>query len=159
MKTVYERRDETLDLVVDELRGRYRAVSLHKVEGGVTNFIAWYDTYVLDKIKRDALTQRLTFSPRPYQAGQACDGTVDAGALALFILCCEALGLDPEDIYAAAYDGEPLCKGEVLAFARWQGLSVPAKWDEKTVERMCEGLHAVNNHYLAQIFEETRTKC
>lgn len=153
MTTLYAGRDDTLDLVVDSLRGQFRAVGLRKVEGGVKNYIAWYDTYNLGEIRRDALTEHLTFAPRPYTVGQACDGTVDACALAMFILCCEALGLDPVAIYRAAYESE-LDKDAVLSFARWQGLELPERWDDETIEQMCEGLHAVNNHYFVQLFEE-----
>ncbi len=157
MDSLFRHRDTRLDLEVCRLKDdAVLAVSYYKVSGGLKYLVWRYESVDLVKITANAARWGI-FSKRPYQPGQGCDGSVNDCALALFVYACRGFGLDPEAVYQAAYEGETLASaydGDLLAFARWQGLNVPRVWGEAAFDQVCASLHAVNYHYLAQVFEE-----
>lgn len=119
-------------------------LTVHKVQGGIMQRM-----YLRDELVQD------TFSPRPYQLGQACDGTIDDPVHGLFILYCRAMRLDAGKLYQAAYPDE--CGHYTLAYqeavllrARDQGIAEPAEWTDEAFKGLLESLGEINNHQLAQ---------
>lgn len=71
------------------------------------------------QILRDTLAYNCR-SPRPYQAGQACDGSVSAPVFHLYNQLCNQLGLDPVATYHSAYDNDRISKRDlshIISFA------------------------------------------
>lgn len=102
-------------------------------------------------------------SPRPYQLGQACDGTISASVWTAFKAACEGRGLVASEIYrtACAYKGveearssEPDWEDAKLR-AQWQGgIALPPTWNEASLAAVVVSLHAINAHSVAEELEE-----
>jgi hypothetical protein len=96
-------------------------------------------------------------SPRPYQLGQFCDGSITPCVVALFENFCRARQLDAIALFHQAY---PDCLYTLKEFdairrhADWEGTSYPARWDRTAVDGLLYSLHAVNYHELADVVEE-----
>jgi hypothetical protein len=103
-----------------------------KCEGGLRHLVHRYDRATIHRAALDTV-EHGTFSPRPYQIAQACDGSITSCALALFVRWCERT---PDWV-------------ETVAFADWQGVAYPAEWGVSEVTGLLESLHAVNYHSLA----------
>jgi len=117
-------------------------ITVHKVQSGIIQRMYLHNELVQD-----------TFSVRPYQLGQACDGTIDDPVHGLFILYCRAMRLDAGKLYQAAYPDE--CGHYTLAYqeavllrARDQGIAEPAAWDDEAFNGLLESLGEINNHQL-----------
>lgn len=120
-----------------------------KCEGGIKHLVHRYEKVSFNKAKADLL-QYGTFSPRPYQLAQSCDGSITTCALALFFRFCRDCGHDAEKLFRAAYtDGRKMDWNEVVTTAEWEGVAYPARWDEKAKAGLLESLHEVNYHSLA----------
>lgn len=117
-------------------------ITVHKVQGGIIQRMFLRGEQVMD-----------TFSARPYQLGQACDGTIDDPVHGLFILYCRAMRLDAGKLYELAYPDE--CGHYTLAYqeamllrARDQGIAEPVVWDDEAFNGLLESLGEINNHQL-----------
>lgn len=97
------------------------------------------------------------FSPRPYQPGQTCDGTISSTSTALFLAYCKHRKMNPLFIYRAAYPDERTTKKDLVVmqeFADWQGVGYPKVWDSETFSLMIDSLHNANHHNLANQLQE-----
>ena len=123
-----------------------------KCNHGVRHLVRRYVKVNLHEAALDTL-QHGSFSPRPYQLGQACDGSVNECALALFVHFCAANGHAPDALYHTAYpDERPLpAWREVVSAADWQGVGYPACWNRTALAGLLESLHAINYHQLAAV--------
>ena len=122
-----------------------------KCDGGVRHLVHRYDRVTIHKAALDAL-QYGTFSPRPYQLGQACDGSITECALALFLHWCCATNRCPNNLYRQAYEREQSPRwNETIAAAEWQGVAYPAEWNEQSKAGLLASLHEINYHSLASI--------
>jgi hypothetical protein len=102
-----------------------------------------------------------TFSPRPYQLGQHCDGTIDDCVHALFINWCKAKDYSPEMLYREAYPNEEYpveMQKEIQARAGLEGVAYPEEWGAKEFEGLIESLTEINNHSLVSVLEEKAHK-
>ena len=92
---------------------------------------------------------------RPYRLGGACDGSIDAPVMALFLDFCARHGLDAAVLYARAYpDDRPLEQGASADFARWQGVLIPYAWTAACFAGLLESLTEINNHTLRGVLDE-----
>lgn len=131
---------------------------LVKSEGGIRHLVHRYDRTTLRGAALDTL-EHGTFSPRPYQLAQPCDGSINSCVLALFIRWCSVAGRCPTKLYRQAYDQELTPDwAETVAFADWQGVAYPACWGEAEVAGLLESLHAVNYHSLAEVVADDAKK-
>lgn len=64
-----------------------------------------YDRVTLHGAGLDTLAHG-TVSPRPYRLGQACDGSISAGVMALFHRWCLDRGHSPDALHRLAYRRE-----------------------------------------------------
>jgi hypothetical protein len=96
-------------------------------------------------------------SPRPYQLGQACDGSITGCVLALFSAFCEARKLDPNALLRRAYADERDFTeqdfAEIRLHADWERTAYPEKWDRHAIEGLLESLREVNYHSLAEVVQ------
>jgi hypothetical protein len=118
---------------------------------GSIKYLVWrYKKGVLLHTAKTDLLEHGCFSPRPYQLGQACEGSITGCALALFVRFCRDCGHCAEALLRAAYPDENRGNlNDIVAFADWQGVAYPAQWDERAKAGLLESLHAVNYHSLA----------
>jgi len=120
-----------------------------KCEGGIKYLVHRYDKVSFNKAKSDLLKYG-TFSPRPYQLAQSCDGSITSCALALFVRFCRDCGHDAEKLFRAAYtDGRKTDWNKTVATAEWEGVAYPARWDTNATAGLLKSLHEVNYHSLA----------
>lgn len=125
-----------------------------KCDGGVRHLVHRYGTVALHQAALDAL-QYGTFSPRPYQLAQACDGSITECALSLFVRWCRATNRCPDSLYRQAYEREQTpCWNEIVAAGEWQGVAYPAEWNEGSKAGLLASLHEINYHSLANIVSE-----
>ena len=134
-----------------------------KVEGGIKELIAPYDSFDVDHILTDAHTriESVPVSPRPFVLGQGCDGTTDNCCHALFYAFCMAHRLDPYQLYRQAYekhDGKrysPPRFEEWRERAEWEGVSYPEQWGPEEIRALLKSLYSINNRSLVEVVEET----
>lgn len=88
-------------------------------------------------------------SIRPYQPGQGCDGSIDAPVLFLLKDFCDRQGFNTSNLYLQCY-GHDQQWPEVLAFAKWQGVDVPFKWDQSSYNLLIQSLTNVNKSSLVE---------
>jgi hypothetical protein len=144
-----------------QFAGQVYLEAYEKVPAGVT-FLNWWAPATPAGVRRffRGLTERSVefVSPRPYKLGQACDGTIGSPVLHAYKDACEALGLDADRIYKAAYpdrDDNPPEWNECRRHAEWQGgVDWPARWDAAAVERLADSLTEINYHSLRSEFTE-----
>ena len=107
-----------------------------------------------------SLAKQKLISPRPYQLGQACDGSITSCVLALFHSFCLYAQLEPVVLHREAYlerekdDFQDLDFSEILPFANWQGVEYPTIWGEEEYKGLQESLTEINYHSLANILDE-----
>lgn len=107
-----------------------------------------------EQLRADALEHGVR-SPRPYQPGQPCDGSIGACAHALFVHFCQARELNPAALYARAYpEREPPDFEPMREEAEWEGVAYPKRWDAEATAKLAESLHAINAHALAEVVED-----
>lgn len=97
-------------------------------------------------------------SKRPYKAGQACDGSIGAPALYLYIQLCKAFALNPISLYNKSYDDYRMTQkriANIQVFAEWQGVEVITTWNKKAITKVLDSLTAINHHSLRGITEAT----
>lgn len=99
-----------------------------KVKGGIRHLVRRYKTFKIEDVISDL--QDAYFSSRPYQLGQACDGSIDTPVQALFHSFCLAKGLNPLELLRKAYPKEVRHGNyeEIKRFADWQGVEYPTQW-------------------------------
>lgn len=108
-----------------------------------------------------SLAKQKLISPRPYQLGQACDGSITSCVLALFHSFCLYARLDPVALHREAYlerekdDFQDLDFNEILPFANWQGVKYPRIWGKAEYEELLESLTEINYHSLGNFLDET----
>lgn len=125
-----------------------------KCEGGLRHLVHRYQRATIHGTALDTL-EHGTFSPRPYQLAQACDGSITSCSLALFVRWCEHASRCPSTLHRQAYGREHTPDwAETVAFAEWQGVAYPAQWGTAEIAGLLESLHAVNYHSLAAIVAE-----
>ena len=98
-------------------------------------------------------------SPRPYQPGQACDGTISSCTIGLFHDLCKKRHLNPLKIYRKAYPEESntQCKrtlNYMHEFSAWQGIAIPLEWHGENTTLLMQSLHNANFHQLANELRE-----
>lgn len=92
---------------------------------------------------------------RPYRLGGACDGSIDAPVMALFLDFCTRHGLDADVLYTQAYpDDPPLTRDAITDFARWQGVLIPHTWTASCFAGLLGSLTEINNHTLRSVLDE-----
>ena len=99
-------------------------------------------------------------SPRPYRAGQSCDGSIGAPVYSLYFMLCAHCSFSPIDLYEEAYPGETLTPDEIASirsFADWQGVEKITEWSSATITRILESLTHINHHQLRSVVEEHLT--
>lgn len=96
-----------------------------------------------------------TDSPRPYQLGQACDGTINACVHGLLVLYCRAQQINLQQLHTTAYPDEapytPTEQQAILQEAIAEGIAVPAQWDDDAFAGLLRSLTEINNHRLADL--------
>jgi hypothetical protein len=110
----------------------------------------------LSEVIRDTYLMKCK-SPRPYRAGQACDGSITAPVFHLYDQLCARFNFDPVETYLEAYDDHILTAeqlGAIIAFADWQGVERIGEMDARVIERILESIREVNMHQLANLLEE-----
>jgi hypothetical protein len=126
-----------------------------KCEGGLRHLVHRYDRATIHGATLDTL-EHGTFSPRPYQLAQPCDGSIHSCVLALFDHWCKSAGQCPTRLYRRAYKREQTPDwAETVAFADWQGVAYPAQWGATEIAGLQESLHAINYHSLAGIVADS----
>lgn len=89
-----------------QFSGKIYLEAYEKLSGGVT-FLNWCAPATPAGVRQffRGLAARTTefMSPRPYQLGQACDGTINSPVLHAYKVACDDLGLDANRLYKAAY--------------------------------------------------------
>jgi hypothetical protein len=120
-----------------------------KCDGGIRHLVHRYDRVALHRAELDTQTYGAV-SPRPYRLGQACDGSISAGVLALFHRWCLDRGHSPDALHRLAYQREDTPDWpHIVEFAEWQGVVYPARWGDAESVGLLESLHATNYHGLA----------
>ena len=129
-----------------ESDGAKMEIVVSKTNGGIRSKMFINGKQVMD-----------TFSKRPYQLGQACDGTIDDCVHALFIDFCADLNLKPRELYFQAYpeaekDGSytPEIISELKIRANQEGVQYPTNWNKQAYLGLLESLGEINNHSLVQ---------
>jgi hypothetical protein len=110
----------------------------------------------LAKLYRDTYARRCK-SPRPYMAGQACDGSITSPVFHLYNQLCDLLGLDPILIYNEAYDDHLFTRDQLaenIAFAEWQGVEIIESLDARKISDVIRSLNGANLNKLATVLEE-----
>lgn len=145
---------DSLDLTITEFpRTKEYVVEVFiKDKGFIWNAVLRYQ-YLPTKaiIFRDTYAHNCK-SPRPYKAGQRCDGTITAPVFHLYSQLCTMIGIDPILLYQATYDDRIFTYdqlAETIKFAEWQGVEIIYEWDQKTIDRVMQSIDAVNMHQLA----------
>jgi hypothetical protein len=124
--------------------------------GNIKKYQGWLPTRYLS-VTKVPLDQLMSWeSKRPYQPGQACDGTIETVVTALLISFCESKHSDIEALYNEAYPGEnnQLDKKFIKQLAEFEGVAYPATWNSATTNLLIKSLHNVNYHQLANLVEE-----
>jgi hypothetical protein len=126
-----------------------------KCDAGVSHLVHRYGTVALHQAALDAL-QYGTFSPRPYQLGETCDGSITECVLALFVNFCNATDRAPDALFRAAYPDDRRIPvwDEIMSVADWQGVCCPTHWNANAVAGLLQSLHAINYHQLAAVVAE-----
>lgn len=95
---------------------------------------------------------------RPYVLGQACDGSISAPVMALYLDFCIRHGLDAQALYAEAYpEAEMLEEDAITAFAHWQGVRLPHTWTAACFSGLLESLTEINCSTLRSILNDAAT--
>lgn len=92
---------------------------------------------------------------RPYRLGGACDGSISAPVMALFLDFCARHGLDAAQLCKGAYpDDVPLEGDAVTDFAHWQGVHIPHTWTAACIAALLRSLTEINCHMLRSVLDE-----
>ncbi len=135
----------------------YLAECLVRRKGSVRFFL---NTYAGKPSELQVLLDTMDYgteSPRPYRAGQACDGSIAAPVFHLYAQLCDRYGMDPVSLYNATYPDDPISGewlAECLANAEWQGVERIARWDRENTGRVLKSLTEANRRLLREKVEE-----
>lgn len=92
---------------------------------------------------------------RPYVLGQACDGSISAPVMALYLDFCARHALDAQALYAEAYpEAELLEQDAITAFAHWQGVTIPHTWTGACFSGLLESLTEINCSTLRGVLDD-----
>jgi hypothetical protein len=130
-------------------------VGFVKVSGGIKHLVNQYKRInSLDALKETH--ECGFFSPRPYQLGQACDGSITACVLALFYRFCQERGHFPNTLLKAAYPKQNLQPGwaHIIASADWQGVAYPKQWDANAMAGLLKSLREINYSSLVGVVSD-----
>lgn len=122
----------------------------------------WYAVLRYKRIPSKAIIIRDTYnykckSPRPYMAGQACDGSISSPVFHIYNQLCTMLGIDPIITYNKAYDDHIFTQSQLdvlVDFANWQGVEIIHNWSEEKILQVITSIHEVNMHQLANTISE-----
>ena len=100
-----------------------------------------------------------TKSPRPYQLGQACDGTIDHCVITAFVHFCNEFQQDPIALLKQAYPDEihteaSLLRSIKIGLDEGVVLPKPGRWRRKAHRGLLESLGEINYHSLANLVDE-----
>ena len=160
MTIFVDHRDDQTDLWVGQREGDPEFVfeGFLKVVGGVKHVVNRFDNNPTMEEMLSLLESRGLVSPRPYQPGQFCDGSITSCVMALFYDFCKRYGLNAAGVHATAYPdrAEPNWEEQYLtmSFADWQGVAYPRIWTLEHFVRLLDSLNAVNRHSLSNELEE-----
>lgn len=125
-----------------------------KCEVGVHHLVHRYAKVTLHEAALDTLEYG-TFSPRPYQLAQACDGSITECGMALFVRWCRDTNRCCDTLYRQAYPRERTPRwNEIITAAEWQGVAYPAEWNEQSKAGLLTSLHEINYHSLAGVVSD-----
>lgn len=118
--------------------------------------------YLVCQVENTSLTDAVSLTlqhgqvvPRPYVLGQACDGSIGAPVMALYLDFCTRHGLDAQALCAEAYpEAAPLAGDTITTFAHWQGVSIPHTWTAACFSGLLESLTEINCSTLRGILED-----
>lgn len=129
-----------------------------KVPGGVRHLVYRQKRRPTEAACIECALQHGNFSTRPYQPGQACDGSIDSVALTLYFRFCEANQIDALALLRTAYpeenDWDKATRAKILARGEWEGVAVPEKWDEAAIAGTLESLTEINYHSLRSTLDD-----
>ena len=126
-----------------------------KVAGGIKYLVGQFKFHssddALNEIHRSGI-----FSSRPYQPGQACDGSITVCVLALFYRFCQEQGHLPNALIRAAFPKQDMLPDwkDIITSAQWQGVAYPKKWDSEANAGLLKSLHEINYHALAALVSD-----
>jgi len=125
------------------------------VDGGIKYLIRQFKVINSDHILRE-IHERGFFSARPYQLGQACDGSITACVLALFYRFCQERSELPNELLRAAFPNQQLEADwtDIVTTAEWQGVVYPFAWNGDAGKGLVKSLHEINYHALAAIVSD-----
>lgn len=125
---------------------------------------------IADDLMRPSVTRLLDgseirdtrLSPRPYKLGQACDGSIDYGVLALAEAWAAQAGVDFLEAYNAAYpDREGMDGGKLTRIreeAEWEGVAIPERWGDEELVGLVNSLVFANQDSLLEALAERHPK-
>ncbi len=126
--------------------------------GDAFKYLVWQ---VDDRDLTNAISLTLRYGRvvrRPYVLGQACDGSISAPVMALYLDFCTRHDLDAQVLYAAAYpEAELLEEDAIDTFAKWQGVTLPHTWTAACFSGLLESLTEINAHTLRSILNDAAT--
>lgn len=122
----------------------------------------WYAVLRYKRVPSRTIIIRDTYdykckSPRPYMAGQACDGSISTPVFHLYNQLCSMLVIDPIVIYNKAYDDHIFTQSQLdllVEFAEWQGVEIITDWSKEKIQQVIDSIHEVNMHQLANLLSE-----
>jgi hypothetical protein len=159
-QTVFTRRvpESRIWLAYDDRCSEWVAEVILRKPAAMTYFVHRYSgTRPAWRTLRSDARRYGHLSPRPYQLGQACDGSITTCVLALYEDFCRSRKLDPIALVHRAYDDVVYTKQDFDAIRRdayWERTAYPAEWNHASIKGLLESLHEVNYHSLATVVEE-----
>src|SRR5581483_1889503 len=105
------------------------------------------------QVRQDAL-RRGIHSPRPYQLGQASDGSITTCVMALFKDFCKARRLDAVVLLRKACREKSFSSTDFRRIRRaadWEGTAYPRRWGPAAIDGLLKSLHEINYHTLAEV--------
>jgi hypothetical protein len=145
-------------LAHDDRRGEWITEVIVRQREGIRHLVNRYAGArpTFQTLRQDARRHGVV-SPRPYQLGQFCDGSITTCVVALFENFCRARQLDAMALLHQAYPDRVYTLKDLDATRRhadWEGTAYPAQWDRTAIDGLLESLNAVNYRSLRDIVEE-----
>ena len=129
-----------------------------KVEDGIKYLVRRYQKFDLALCYQDILEYG-SFSKRPYQLAQACDGSIATCVLALFYHFCQVKQLSAFGLLKLAYplEEQDMNFSIIKKCAEWEGVIYPVRWNKKAFSGLLESLTEINYHSLVEVLSDTIT--
>ena len=107
----------------------------------------------------DSILVQENTSPRPYELGQNCDGTIDNCALAAYFVFCADHDINGFELLAESYPNEEWIDNneffnELMLRGMAEGVELPHKWTDKSAGLLLESLTEINYHQLRNCLQE-----